>query len=117
MVKVIGCKVMENSQGEEFMGLILQGGIEMVKSEETGRFYATAKKVTVPSTFDEETSRNMVGEQILGSIAKVPCEPYEYTIKESGEVITLKHRWEFVPVSGKLPEQVREKEEYQLEVQ
>jgi len=27
----------------------------------------------------------------------VSCEPYEYTIKETGEIIELTHKYEFVP--------------------
>jgi hypothetical protein len=27
----------------------------------------------------------------------VSCEPYEYTIQETGEVIDLAHRWEYQP--------------------
>jgi elongation factor P hydroxylase len=28
---------------------------------------------------------------------KVPCDPYEYTIEESGEVITLDFKYEYAP--------------------
>jgi hypothetical protein len=33
----------------------LQGGIEMVKSKETDKFYVTARKASISSTFDELT--------------------------------------------------------------
>jgi hypothetical protein len=99
MVKVIGFKALENSEGEEFFGLVLQGGIEMVQSDDTGRFYATAKKCTVASTFDGSVCEGLVGEKIPGSIKKVSCEPYDYSIAQTGEVISLSHRWQFVPES------------------
>lgn len=31
-----------------------------------------------------------------GSIEKVECEPYEYTIKDTGEIIVLHHRFCYV---------------------
>ncbi len=34
---------------------------------------------------------------IKGSIEKVECEPYQHTIKETGEVITLNHKYEYKP--------------------
>jgi hypothetical protein len=34
---------------------------------------------------------------IKGSIEKVECEPYQHTIKETGEVITLNHKYEYNP--------------------
>ena len=100
MVKVVGFKALENSEGEEFFGLVLQGGIEMVQSEDTGRFYATAKKCTVASTFDANTCDGLVGEKIPGDIKKITCEPYDYSIAQTGEVISLSHKWQFVPETG-----------------
>jgi hypothetical protein len=68
MVRVTNYAERENSAGEKFYSLILQGkGIEMVKSKETGRFYATSKQASVTSTFDEETCKSLIGEEITGS--------------------------------------------------
>ena len=60
-------------------------------------FYATAKKAIISSTFDEMTCKGLIGTQISGSIEKQECEPYEYVIQETGEEITLAHRWVYVP--------------------
>ena len=95
MVKIIDYRERTNSDGEEFFALILQGGLEMVKSKETGNFYATAKSASVTSTFTEEVCKSLIGEELPGSIKKVECEPYEYTIKETGEIVTLTHHWEY----------------------
>ena len=67
----------------------------MVKSKETGNYYATAKTASITSTFTEEVCQSLIGQELPGSIQKITCEPYEYTIKDTGEVITLTHRWEF----------------------
>lgn len=96
MVKIIGYALKENSEGKLFQALILQGGIEVVKSSNGGS-YITARKVSIPSTFDEETCKELVGQQLPGSIMKVPCAPYEYTIEQTGEVIKLDYRFEYVP--------------------
>ncbi len=69
----------------------------MVQSQETGNFYATAKRAFVPSTFDEATCKSLLGTEMQGAIIKEECEPYDYTIKETGEEITLTHRWVYVP--------------------
>ena len=95
MVRIVGFKSYENSEGEEFFGLVLQGGVELVKSEDTGRYYATAKQSTISSTFTEEVCKSVIGQDLPGRIVKTPCEPFEYTIQKTGEVVTLEHRWEY----------------------
>ncbi|NYJ26627.1 hypothetical protein [Allomuricauda sp. ARW1Y1] len=97
MVRIIDYKQYTNEDGESFFALELQGGIEMVKSQKTERFYATARKVTIPSTFNEETCKSLIGTEMPGRIVKVETEPYEYTLKETGEVIELSHRYEYQP--------------------
>jgi hypothetical protein len=44
-----------------------------------------------------QTAQASIGKQLPGRIAKVPCAEYEYTIEETGEVITLSHHWEYLP--------------------
>jgi hypothetical protein len=109
MVRIIDYKVRQNSDGEPFLALIVQGGISLVKSQETGMYYATAKKASIPSTFDEETCKSLIGQELEGSIERVQCEPYEYTVEDTGEVLTLDHHWVFVK-EGDTVEQA-EKEE------
>ena len=65
----------------------------MVKSKETGNFYVTAKRAFIPSTFDEDVCASLVGTQMPGGIVKEVCEPFNYVVKETGEEITLNHRW------------------------
>jgi hypothetical protein len=86
--------------------LIISGGLEMVKSRITGRYYATSKKASVTSTFDEATCMELIGEQIPGSVQRVECEPYEMTLKETGEVMTLNHRWVYLKEGETVSERV-----------
>jgi hypothetical protein len=95
MVRIINYKKRETEEGKEFFVLELQGGIEMVKSKETGKFYVTARKASISSTFDELTCQALIGTELPGKVEKVECEAYEYTIKDTGEVITLNHRFEY----------------------
>jgi len=99
----------ESADGKKFYALILQGGIEMVLSEESGRYYATAKQASITSTFDEATCKALVGTKLSGRITKIQCDPYEYTIRETGEVITLHTRWTYGPNEAAVDEMVYEK--------
>ena len=96
MVTIINFKERNKEDGKSFFVLELQGGIELVQSQKTGQFYATAKKAYIPSTFDQLTCQALIGTQMPGSIEKEECEPYEYTVQETGEIIVLAHRYQYV---------------------
>lgn len=70
---------------------------EMVLSRTTNRYYITARKCYMSSTFNEAICKKMVGKEFPGSIVKAKCEPYEFTVPETGEVITREHRYEYSP--------------------
>jgi len=96
--------------GREFVALILQGGLSLVQSKKTGNYYATVKQCSIPSTFDEETAKGFIGERLPGSVQRMSCETYEWTNKDTGEVIELSHRWVYVPEGATLEEAVYEGE-------
>lgn len=108
MVTITNYAQRTNAEGESFNALIIQGGVELVQSKETGNFYATAKRTSITSTFDEDTCKTLIGTQIPGSIKKVECEAYEYTIKETGEIINLNHHWVYLPEGETVEENVFE---------
>ena len=110
MVTVVEYAERQRKDGTLFYALILQGGLSLVQSKNTGNFYATVKKCSIPSTFDEETAKAMVGEQVPGSVQKKSCESYEWTNKETGEVIELSHRWVYVPEGETIEEAIFEGE-------
>ena len=93
MLTVINYKERQTEEGTNFYVLEVQSGIEMVKSQISSNYYATAKRCYVPSTFDETTCKSLIGSQIDGKIVKENCDPYEFVIKETGEVIQLNHRY------------------------
>ena len=96
MVRIVNYQKRTTEEGKEFFTLELQGGIEIVKSQETGKSYMTARKASMSCTFDELTCQSLIGTELPGSVKKVACEDYSYTIKETGEIITLSHRFEYV---------------------
>ena len=110
MVRIIDFAERKNSAGEKFYSLILQGGVEMVMSQETGRYYATAKRASITSTFDEETCKSLIGSELPGSVQKHKCDPYEYVNQETGEVVQLEHRWVYCKEGETVEEAVFEGE-------
>lgn len=108
MVTVKEIKKANNLKGEEFYGLIVQSGAMAVKSKKTGRLYFTAKTAFVATTFDEATATSLIGSEFEGTVRKVPTEPYEYIIEETGETIMLEHRYEYFDPALEIEEQVVE---------
>jgi hypothetical protein len=96
MVKIINYNTNQTEDGKEFCTLIVQGGIEAVKSQETERTYLTARTARVACTFNKATCESLIGTELPGSVEKVNVEPYDYTIEDTGEVITLSHRYEYL---------------------
>ena len=103
MVRIVNYQTKKTEQGKLFYVLELQGGIEIVKSQETGKSYMTARKASMSCTFDELTCQSLIGTELPGSVKKVQCEEYSYTIKDTGEVITLNHRFEYVDTEEAVP--------------
>ena len=97
----------ENTDGKEFIALIVQGGLEIVKSKE-GHYYATANKASLPCTFTETVCQSLISQKLPGSIVRVEAEPYEYAVPETGEVITLSHRWQYLKETETIEETVLE---------
>ena len=96
MVTIVDYKTYQREDGSEFHALVVQGGVEAVKSKETGRLYLTARTAKVPCTFDEITCDALKGTTFPGSIRKVKVESYDYAIPSTGEIIHLTHRYEYV---------------------
>ena len=97
MVTVTGFKEVAKNEGGTFISLELTGGLELVQSQSTGKFYATVRKVRIPSTFDESIAKMMIGQQIEGTIERVTVAPYEYVNKTTGEIMMLQHSYTYRP--------------------
>lgn len=97
MVRIVNYQKRQAEDGREFFALELSGGVEMVLSKDTGLYYATSKKTSIPSTFDEETCKSLIGTKMQGNVIKQEVEPYTHIVKETGEELILRHKWVYVP--------------------
>lgn len=86
-----------NKENKPFYSLELTGGIELAQSSQTGRFYATARRCFISSTFTKEQAESFIGTKMPGTIIREACDPYEFTVPETGEQIELSHTWVYVP--------------------
>ncbi|MBA6153942.1 hypothetical protein [Gelidibacter maritimus] len=97
MVTIVDYKTYQREEdGSDFHVLIVQGGLEAVKSRQTNNTYLTARTARVSCTFNEATCKSLIGSQLPGAIKKVAVAPYEYAIPETGEIVSLSHNYCFV---------------------
>jgi hypothetical protein len=96
MVTIVDYRTYPREDGSEFHALVVQGGVEAVKSKETGRMYLTVRSAKVPCTFDLATCETLMGTTLPGSIRKVEVDPYAYAVPSTGEIIQLAHRYEYI---------------------
>lgn len=105
MVKVKHYHVRQGNDGEKYISLELEGDVSFVQSQNSGRFYATTKRCFMYAAMDEATAKSLVGTQMPGTIERVTCDPYDYTIPETGEVKSLSYTYEYRPADAvEMPE-------------
>lgn len=104
MVTVIDAVERKNSTGEAFTAFILTGGVEMVKSQK-GKFYATVRKASVPSTLELAVAKRLIGQKMPGSIVKKLCDPYPYKAQDGTEIM-LGFTYEYSEVATSMEESV-----------
>jgi hypothetical protein len=97
MVLVSNYFLRESKEGNTFVALELTGDLELIQSFKTGRFYASAKRCCISSVFSEDVAKTLIGKQLPGTIQRVECEPYEYKIEKTGEIMLLSHTYTYVP--------------------
>ena len=106
MVTIVDYRISKNTDGEQFVSLILEGDLTMIQSHETGSWYATSKRASITSTFDEVKANKLIGRELPGSIIREECDPYLYTVPETGEEIELSHTYKYVPNPVTVEEEV-----------
>lgn len=111
MLTVTNYKVSQSKDGNKFISLVVEGGIEMVQSQSSGSFYAKSKRCFIPFTASESAAKAMIGTTIPGTIERVSCSPYEFKM-ESGEVMTLFYTYQFQPEQVEIVSQEDTEEEY-----
>lgn len=93
MVTIIASEKRMSASGKEFNVMVLQGDIEIAISKETGKPYMTARKTSIPCTFDDSIAKTLVGQQLPGAIEKVEVKPYEFVVPSTGKKIKLSHTY------------------------
>ena len=97
MVQVTNFHEVQTKDGRTFVSLELTGGLELVQSQNTGKFYATVRKCRIPTTFDVNIAKMMVGQSVEGEIVRVSVDPYEFVSPTTGELMTLQHSYAYQP--------------------
>ena len=95
MVTIISTEKRIAKSGKEFNVIILQGDIEVAVSKDTGKPYLTARKTSIPCTFDESIAKSLIGQQLPGGIERVEVEPYEFVFPSTGKKMKLSHSYRY----------------------
>jgi len=114
MVTIVNVVERVSHDGNPFVSLILRGDLEIMTSA-NGNLYATAKKASLPCSLELESAKMLLGSQLPGKIEKVECESYEYANPETGEVLFLNHRYEYIPETSKVHQDERVMELFPVE--
>ena len=96
MVTIVSAKEQHSLEGKVFVSLEVQGDVKIVESQ-NGKFYLTANKTRIPTSFPIGVCQALIGKQLPGTVEKVSCEPYEYVNKDSGETVILDYTYTYSP--------------------
>ena len=97
MVTVINALERVKKDGTTFAVLEISGGVELVLSQASQRYYATLRKCTIPFTGTLDVAKLMIGQKIEGEVVKVIVEPYDFVNPRTGEVMRLVHSYAYRP--------------------
>jgi hypothetical protein len=97
MVTVTDIRGCVSALGKAFCALVINGDITFVRSAQTNNFYATSFKALLGTTFTKEVCQGLIGKTLPGEIQRVECDPYEFTVRETGETIMVSHKYRYNP--------------------
>ena len=80
MVTIVGLEKRKTADGKEFNVMNLQGSVEVAISKATGKPYLTARKTSIPCTFDEVMAKSLVGQQLPGEIERMEVDEYDFLV-------------------------------------
>ena len=95
MVTITGLEKRKAADGKEFNVLNLLGSIEVVVSKETGKPYLTARKTSIPCTFDEVMAKTLIGQTLPGEIERMEVDEYEFVVPGTKKKIKLSHSYRY----------------------
>ena len=98
MVTIVGLEKRKNKlKDEEFNVMVLLGDVVVAISKTTGKPYLTARKTSIPCTFDEKLAQHLIGQSLPGTIERQECDPYEFVIPNTKKKVTLNHTFQYSP--------------------
>jgi len=101
MVKIIDAQTRVNSKTkEEYNVIVLLGDVQVLNSKSSGKFYLTAKRVTLPTTLDQNQAKELVGTTLPGVIEKVDCPEYEIKMPTSNKKVKITHTFQYSPAAA-----------------
>ena len=95
MVTITGLEKRKAVDGKEFNVMNLQGSIEVVISKESGKPYLTARKTSIPCTFDEVMAKSLVGQKLPGEIERIEVDEYEFIVPGTKKKLKLTHSYRY----------------------
>ena len=96
MVTIIGVDERVGENGP-FNVILLQGKLEVAKSQVTGKPNLTARKASIPFTFSMEYAQSLIGTELPGEIERYECMEYEFQIPGKKKKIKLNHMFRYDP--------------------
>jgi hypothetical protein len=97
MVTVTNALERLKKDGTTFPVLEISGGVELVLTQTTQRYYATVRRCTIPFTGTMDVAKMLIGQKIEGEIVKVIVAPYDFINQRTGEVMKLQHSYAYRP--------------------
>ncbi|GAB3169731.1 hypothetical protein GCM10027291_20540 [Telluribacter humicola] len=80
MLQVTNYVKRTTKEGNEYFALELTSDDPEMVLSKSGNYYITTRKCYMSSTLSEPVCKAMIGKQFPGSISRVECEPYEFTV-------------------------------------
>jgi len=95
MVTIVGLEKRKSADGKEFNVMSLQGSVVVAISKTTGKPYLTARKSSIPCTFDEVLAKSLIGQSLPGEIERIEVDEYEFTVPGTKKKIKLNHSYRY----------------------
>jgi hypothetical protein len=95
MVTIVGLEKRKAADGKEFNVMNLQGSVEVAISKVTGKPYLTARKTSIPCTFDEVMAKSLIGQTLPGEIERMEVDEYEFLVPGTKKKIKLNHSFRY----------------------
>ena len=95
MVTITGLEKRKAADGKEFNVMILQGSIVVAISKTTGKPYLTARKSSIPCTFDEVLAKTLIGQSLPGEIERIEVDEYDFVVPGTKKKLKLTHSFRY----------------------